>query len=62
MACMPMREDVGMSVISLKISRLRSAYSAPAVRRLGFAIVATVAMAPQFLSDHYGAPAMLMAW
>lgn len=50
-----------MSVSSVKPSRLQSAYASVTLYGPGLAIAATVAMASQFLSDHYGAPAMLMA-
>lgn len=50
-----------MSVSSPKPSRLQSAYASVTLYGPGLAIAATVAMASQFLSDHYGAPAMLMA-
>jgi uncharacterized membrane protein YadS len=50
-----------MNMFSPDPSRLRSVHAAAIHLVPGLILVATVAMASQFLSDHYGAPAMLMA-
>jgi len=48
--------------MSATMSRFLAVKGAPAIRLApGVLICATVALASQFLSDHYGAPAMLMA-